>query len=250
MRFLKTQWCCAIALLVLSTCASWAGAAEQKWKAISPQELKQLISSQKNPILINTMSVLECRDHSILGSLCIPSEEFEKKITNLKIEKDALLVLYCESEGSFRSCEAADAAMRKGYTNVMALKGGIPAWKQAGYEMASTERIPRTAIPSVKPPVLKQWLVEKRDFLIVDIRPEKAFQQGHIEGSVNIPMYQLHLRYGNLPLNRPLILVDNRGFRSSLAGSYLTLKGFDVKMLFGGMAKWEDMVAKEKQTQK
>ncbi|MCX5844131.1 MAG: rhodanese-like domain-containing protein [Deltaproteobacteria bacterium] len=250
MRFLKTQWCCTIALVVLSTCSSWAEAAEQQWKAISPQELKQLISSQKKPILINTMSSLECRDHSIPESLCIPSEEFEKKISHLKAGKADLLVLYCESEGSFRSCEAADAAIRKGYTNVMALKGGIPAWKQAGYEMASTERIPRTAIPSVKPPVLKQWLMEKRNFLLVDIRPEKAFQQGHIEGAINIPMYQLHLRYGDLPLNRPLILVDNRGFRSSLAGSYLIVKGFEVKMLFGGMAKWEDMVAKEKQTQK
>jgi rhodanese-related sulfurtransferase len=63
-------------------------------------------------------------------------------------------------------------------------------------------------------------------------------------------MYQLHLRYGEIPLTRPLILVDNRGFRSSLAGSYLTLKGFEVKMLFGGMAKWEAMLAKEKQPQK
>jgi len=250
MRFLKKQWCFVLALVVLSTCASWAEAAEQRWKAISPQELRQMISAGKKPILINTMSLLECRDHSIPGSLCIPSEEFEKRITTLRTEKDALLVLYCESEGSFRSCEAADAAARNGYTNVMALKGGIPAWKQAGYEMASTERIPRTAIPSVKPPVLKQWLMEKRNFLLVDIRPEKAFQQGHIEGAVNIPMYQLHLRYGEIPLTRPLILVDNRGFRSSLAGSYLTLKGFEVKMLFGGMAKWEAMVVKEKQPQK
>ncbi len=250
MRFLKKQWCCVLGLVMLSTCASWVDTTAQSWKAISPQELKYLISSKKTFTLINTMSLLECRDHSIPGSLCIPSEEFENKISHLGVGKADPLVLYCESEASTKSCEAADAARRNGYTQVMVLEGGMPAWKQAGYEMTYIERIPRKSIQSIKAPVLRQWLSEKRNILLIDIRPEKVFRQGHIEGALNIPMYQLHLRYGELPLNRLLIIVDNRGFRSYLAGSYLTLKGFEVKTLFGGMAKWDAMVAKEKHSKK
>jgi rhodanese-related sulfurtransferase len=237
-----------LAMLSGLTLLTWA--AEKGWKIISPQALKQMITAGEKPVLINTMSYLECSDHSIPGSLCIPSEEFEKRASQLPAEKDTPVVMYCESETSVKSCEAADKAVRLGYTQVSVLDGGMPAWKQHGYEMASIERIPRQGIPSIKPPVLRQWLMEKRDFLLVDIRPEKAFRQGHIEGAVNIPLYQLHLRYTELPLNRLLILVDNRGFRTSIAGSYLVRKGLEVKRLFGGMAKWEAMIAKEKAAKK
>jgi len=112
--------------------------------------------------------------------------------------------------------------------------------------VAETERIPRKAIQSVKPPVLRQWMMEKRDLYLLDIRPEKVFKQGHIEGAVNIPMYQLHRRYEELPLNHLLILVDNRGFRTLLAASYLSRKGYNAQRLFGGMAKWEAMLSREK----
>lgn len=237
-----------LAMISGLTLLTWA--AERGWKLISPQVLKQMITSGKKPVLINTMSYLECRDHSIPGSRCIPSEEFEKRTSELPAEKDTPVVMYCESETSVKSCEAADKAVRQGYTQVSVLAGGMPAWKQQGYEMASIERIPRQGIPSIKPPLLREWLTKKRDFLLVDIRPEKAFQQGHIEGAINIPLYQLHLRYAELPLNRLLILVDNRGFRTSIAGSYLVRKGFEVKRLFGGMAKWEALIAKEKAAKK
>jgi rhodanese-related sulfurtransferase len=250
MSFLAKLCRFVIVLMMLLVLSLLAWAAERVWKTISPQDLKQIISAGGKPVLINTMSPIECLDHSIPGSLCIPSEEFETKISRLRAGKDNLLVLYCESEASLKSCEAADAAKRNGYNQVMVLEGGMPAWKQSGYEVVSTERIPRKGIQSIKPPVLRQWLMEKRNFLLVDIRPEQAFQRAHIKGAVNIPMYKLHLLYGDLPLNRPLILVDNRGFRTSLAGSYLILKGFEVKMLFGGMAKWEAMIAKEKPVQK
>ncbi|MCG6535032.1 MAG: rhodanese-like domain-containing protein [Syntrophales bacterium LBB04] len=224
----------------------WAGG--PSWKVIKPQTLHQMLERDGGFVLINTMSYLECLDHSIPGSLCIASEEFENKISQLPGEKDKALVFYCESEASKKSCEAADAAVRYGYTNVFVLEGGIPAWKRAGYDMVSTERIPRKAIPSIKPPVLRQWIMEKRNFFLLDIRSEKLFQQRHIEGAVNIPLYQLHQRYAEIPINCLVILMDNRGFRTVLAGSYLAWKGYDVKRLFGGMTKWEAMLSKEKKT--
>jgi rhodanese-related sulfurtransferase len=235
-----------IILLLTPALSSWTLSAERGWKMIQPRALQQMISAGQKPVLINTMSLLECLDHSIPGSLCVPSEELDKKITQLPAGKDKTLVFYCESDVSQKSFEAADAAVRGGYTSVFVLEGGIPAWKKLGYETSTTERIPRKAVPSVKPPVLRQWIMEKRELVLLDIRSEKAFNEGHIEGAVNIPLYQLHRRYEELPLNRLLVLVDNRGFRTLLAASYLARKGFEVKRLFGGMAKWGAMLSKDK----
>jgi len=245
MRFPIKYGGIVIFMVVIAVLVSFTMAEEKGWKTIPPHELRQMMTADRKPVLINTMSFLECADHSIPGSLCMPAEEFERHLPRLPAEKDRPLIFYCESEVSYKSCEAADEAMKKGYTRVMVLEGGLPSWKRAGYETESTERIPREAVQSLKSHVLRQWLKEKRDFLIVDIRPEKMFKERHIEGAVNIPMYQLHLRYRELPLNRLLILVDNRGFRTPLAASYLIRKGFEVKRLFGGMKKWEALTARD-----
>jgi magnesium transporter len=70
---------------------------------------------------------------------------------------------------------------------------------------------------------------EKRPFSFRH-RPEKLFSQVHIEGAVNIPLYQLHRRYEELPRNRLLVIMDGTGTQTLLAASYLKRKGFDVKI--------------------
>jgi rhodanese-related sulfurtransferase len=246
MNFVGKRLFPMIILLVIAAVSSWTWAAEKGWKMTQPQALQEMMGSKEKPVLIDCMSHIECLDHRIPGSLCIPAEEFDSKIAMLPADKNKTLVFYCESESSQRSFESADAAVKHGYTNVFVLEGGIPAWKRAGYEVATEERIPRMAIQAVTPQVLRQWLTEKRDFLLLDIRPEKAFNEAHIEGAVNIPLYQLHRRYQELPLNRLLIVVDNRGFRTLIAASYLKRRGCEVKRLFGGMVKWEAMLSREK----
>jgi len=233
-------------ILFLEFLCAATGAAETGWQRLPPQTLARMMAEGKRPLLVNTMSEIECRDHSIAGSLCIPTEEFEERIGEMVPDKGLMLVLYCESEASRKSREAADMASRQGYQDVRVLEGGMPAWKIAGYQTVSVERIPRRAVPSMKPPALRNRMVDNQDSLLVDIRSEKEFRKEHIEGAVNLPMYQMHRRWRELPFDRPLILVDSRGFRSPLAASYLIAKGYTVERLFGGMASWKAMPPKEK----
>lgn len=239
-----------ILLAVLLFMPPLADGANRGWKNISSDRLQQMMREGAKPILINTMSQIECFDHSIAGSACIPYEEFEKRINELPAKKDTAIILYCESMGLQKSIDAADIAAKYGYTNVFVLEGGIPAWKRAGYELVSIERIPRKPIPALKPPAVRQLLTERKNLLLLDIRSEKLYREGHIEGAVNIPMYQLHIRYAELPIDRFIFLVDSRGLCTFLAASYLTMKGFETRRLFGGMAKWDEMLSKEKKNKK
>jgi rhodanese-related sulfurtransferase len=213
---------------------------------ISPKELASLLQ-EKKAVAVNVMSEIECLDHRIPGSLCIACEEFAKKADALPKAKDTLLVLYCESERCWRSCLASQQAREMGYSRVAVLQGGLPAWKKEGYKTESVERIPRAAIQAVRPRVLNVWLKEKKDILIVDIRSEDLFRKSRIEGSINIPLHSLHRRYQELPINRLFILVDENGNHSFLASSYLVRKGFwQVRRLFGGMARWENFLLRQK----
>jgi hypothetical protein len=53
----------------------------------------------------------------------------------------------------------------------------------------------------------------------------------------------LSQRYDEIPLDRTVVLVDDRGFRTFLAGSYLERKGCKVMRLFAGMRGWQEMQA-------
>jgi rhodanese-related sulfurtransferase len=206
---------------------------------LEPKALHEMLLAGGDVVLIDTMSRLECLDHSIPGSLCIADEEFAAEAPKRFPDKKRHLVFYCESNQCYRSRETARAAIQMGYERVSILKGGIPAWKNAGFDTVSRERIPRIPVASVKAERLARLLLEKRDLLILDIRRQERFREGHLPTAVNIPLYRLHERYSEIPLNRPVLVVDDRGLRSFLACSYLVRKGIaDVTRLFGGMERW------------
>jgi len=228
--------------------ALWACGKTQEapppWKVIDAPTLKAMMAAGKNISVINTMSEIECLDHRIPGTQCVACEEIERSPSVLPADKDQVIVLYCESAGCYRSCRAAGAAIQYGYRKVHVLNGGMPAWKQAGYSMESIERIPRGSIPAVRALTLQQMLVERDDILLVDVRSEKSYKEGHIEGTVNIPLYRLSRRYAEMPLDRTVVLIDDRGFRTFLAGSYLETKGYRVMRLFKGMQGWAEIQGK------
>jgi rhodanese-related sulfurtransferase len=244
----RTRW--VIAFLALTLVAALAACGKPReapppWKVIDAPTLKAMMGSGKNITLINTMSEIECLDHRIPGSRCVACEEIEANAPAvLPADKDQVIVLYCESAGCYRSCRGATAAIQHGYRQIYVLDRGMPAWKQAGYSMESIERIPRVSIPALRASTLKEMLAEREDLFLLDVRSEKSYKEGHIVGAVNIPMYRLSRRYAEIPLNRTVILIDDRGFRTFLAGSYLDMKGYRVMRLFGGMQGWEKIQRK------
>lgn len=232
-----------LALLVALFLCTPSWAQKPAWKYIQPETLHKMMEQKIDFTLVNTMSVIECRDHRIPTSICLPCETLETQMGKLPGDKQRKLVFYCESELCRRSYKAAEKALNHGYTDVNILKDGLPGWKKAGYGVVSQERIPRRAISSIKAPVLRTWMEEKKSFIILDIRSEDAFRENHIEGAASIPFHLLDTRYKDLPLDSKIVVVDERGFRSFLAASYLARKGYDVTRLFGGMEQWQKLQA-------
>jgi rhodanese-related sulfurtransferase len=237
-RFSRTFYHVSVAILALISVLLSSPAGAQGWKVVDARTLYDWLQSQ-DITLVNVMSRIECLDHRIPGSRCIACEEFNENLPS--IQKDKKLVIYCESEGCIRSCRSAGEAVKAGFEEVYVLEGGMPAWKHAGFLMESVQRIPRGFIQSVKAGRLKDWFESHPENIIVDIRSEIFYEEKHLEGAVNIPFYQLHSRYYELPWDRTVFVVDDRGLRSFLAACYLARKGFPVFRLFGGMEKWREV---------
>lgn len=71
---------------------------------------------------------------------------------------------------------------------------------------------------------------ELQDALIVDVRSEAEFNQGHVTGSINIPLQNLQTALGDLRKSkRPIVMVCRSGARSSMAVSTLQKAGIGAK---------------------
>jgi rhodanese-related sulfurtransferase len=219
------------------------------WKEIEADEAHQMLAKGEAIVFVNTMSRIECLDHGIPGSLCIPCPDFTEQAPLLLEDKSQKLILYCESGECHRSTCAAEKALTLGFSNVFVMKGGLPAWKEAGYPIEWEKRIPRVGISSIKPKALKKWLAEKKDVFILDIRSRDLFHEAHLPDAINIPIDELHISYPTLLLNKPILTVDEFGYSSFLASCYLYERGHrDIKRLFGGMKRWKAFEKKEQTT--
>jgi rhodanese-related sulfurtransferase len=76
--------------------------------------------------------------------------------------------------------------------------------------------------------------------LLVDVREENEFVDVRAPGAVLLPMSTFAARAGELPQDRPLMIVCHLGGRSSAAAGFLIRSGrSDVVNVTGGMDAWE-----------
>ncbi len=85
-------------------------------------------------------------------------------------------------------------------------------------------------------------LINHEDAVIVDVRPDAEFGQGHILNAVHIPEAKLSDQLGKLRKykQRPIITTCRTGQLSMRASNVLRKNGFEnVYNLAGGLAAWE-----------
>ncbi len=79
------------------------------------------------------------------------------------------------------------------------------------------------------------------EMMIVDMRQDWEYTQGHIPGAVSMPAMALTMRLDELPKDKEIILQCYHGFTSLDASAYLIDNGWDadkVVSLSGGMSGW------------
>ncbi len=88
------------------------------------------------------------------------------------------------------------------------------------------------------------WVVEHRTQLtILDVRSAEEFNgpDGRVPGSLLLPLPELEQRSGEIPADRPVVVVCHSGSRSALATQQLLKAGrCQVANLRGGLSRWRD----------
>lgn len=159
---------------------------------------------QKNQALfIDARPGAKFRKSSVIGALSLPDTLFDKMWGRLPIDTRTPVVTFCGGYECHKSHVVAKKMVAMGYTNVMTLSAGLPAWKKANYETTNSMGIaPKKATgPKMAGPVklggdpgtvdvawFKKMLENKPDDItIVDLRAAESHAKGHLNGCTNIP---------------------------------------------------------------
>lgn len=92
----------------------------------------------------------------------------------------------------------------------------------------------------ITPKQAKELMDSEKDYVIIDARTESEFSEGHIQGAILIPEYEIAERAEKeLPDKDALILVYCRsGRRSKIASEELVKLGYKNVKEFGGIIDW------------
>ncbi len=129
--------------------------------------------------------------------------------------------------------EVVTHLLRVGFDDVQGfLQGGIDTWETSGYPLdtLSTWSVFRLA---------ERLKSGAGKLTVLDVRTEKEWNSGHIDGAIHIHGGKLQERFADVPRDKPVAVVCGSGYRGSIAASFLKREGYeDVANVVGGMAAW------------
>jgi len=108
---------------------------------------------------------------------------------------------------------------RVGYDNVIGfLKGGFDAWKNAGKEIDTINRITSADFEKV---------FDKDSTIVIDIRKPGEYTAEHVEEALNIPLDYLNENLAEFPKDKNFIIHCGSGYRSMTAATMLKSRGWE-----------------------
>ena len=205
-----------LATAVALSAARSVPAAETEYRGIATAELKAMMDEKKDLVLVDTRTPEEFQEAHIKGAISVPEKMFEEKLSLLPSDKNALVVLYCNGVKCGKSKKAAKKAEAAGYRNLVIYAEGFPVWEERGFAIvAGPEHAKKIETAKIKPVEIKQLLDGKsKDVLLVDVRDESEYQEGHIPTAINIPVETFALRSEMLPKEKKIVVYCNTGGRS------------------------------------
>ena len=128
--------------------------------------------------------------------------------------------------------EVVTHLIRVGFDDVRGyLEGGMDAWEVDG--------CPIQTLSTISAKDLNSRTQSDEEFTVLDVRTEREWQAGHIEGAIHIHGGLLQERFSEISKDRPVVVVCGSGYRGSIAASFLLREGYErVHNVVGGMSAW------------
>ena len=100
------------------------------------------------------------------------------------------------------------------------------AYRVGGLLIYNTNQLKRNYDNNISIEKLKE--MENKGYTVIDVRSPQEYKEGHIEGAISIPEYELENRARNelIDLEKPIIVYCSTGHRSKRAQELLEQMGY------------------------
>jgi len=203
-------------------------------KTLSIDEFKQLISN--DVIVLDTRPAGTFTQGFVPGSISIGLEGRFAEWAGSLLPFNVSIVLVTEPG---KEKETIIRLARVGFEKIKGyLDGGYEAWKNAGE--------PIDMIIDIEADELMMDIPHDQNLVVIDVRRETEFADGHLKDAVNIPLIEMTDpgNLANLEETQNLYIHCAAGYRSVIASSLLKRQGIhNLRNIAGG---WEKIKEQEK----
>lgn len=187
---------------------------EKSFKPLTPREF-EAIANQSEALVLDVRHEDDFVKSHIPGSIFIGIQGGFAPWVGALIRDVKQPLLLITPEG--REEETITRLSRVGFDNSLGyLKGGIAAWKEAGFETDSIE--------SISPEQFESEANENS--IIVDARKPGEFNAEHVENALNIPLDFVNEQLSEVPKDENFYLHCAGGYRSVIMASILKSRGY------------------------
>jgi len=207
---------------------------QQGTQQLSIDEFKNTVS--EGAIILDTRNATIFTQGFIPGAISIGLEGRFAEWAGMILPFDQKMVLVTESG---KEEETVIRLSRVGFENIQGcLKGGFEAWQNAG------EKI--DMIIDIEADELMMDLPHDPNLLVVDVRKETEFGEGHLEHAMNLPLSEMTniVELAQFEETQNLYIHCAGGYRSVIAASLLKRQGVNnLRNVLGG---WNSIKQQEK----
>ena len=180
---------------------------------LSPKEF-EAIANQTEALILDVRNEAEFVKEHIPSSIFIGLHGQFAPWVGALIRDTKQPILLVTPEGL--EVETITRLSRVGFDNTLGyLKGGLTAWKSAGFETDT--------IDSISPEVFAS---KYENALVVDARKPSEFKAEHVESAVNIPLDYVNEQIAEVPKEDTFFLHCAGGYRSVIMASILKARGY------------------------
>jgi rhodanese-related sulfurtransferase len=209
---------------------------------ISDKELVKKLSEKDKPAVIDLRSPDEYKLEHIIDSINIPIENLDSGVGGL--DKNKTYVLVDQINVSETMEFLAGYFSSQGFSRIKILNGGFLLWKQNNNPTIAfgnlSSIVDRAKVTFIEAVALKELIEKEKNLLILDVRPENEFKEGHLKDSINMSVDNIEKDYKKIGLGKKIIIYDNNGLLAFQAAVRLFDLGFvNTLCLSDGLDTWK-----------
>ena len=197
-------------------------------KALTIDEFKAIVAN--DTIIVDTRPAIEFTQGFIPGSIFIGLEGRFAEWAGSILPFDKQLVLVTPPG---KEVESVVRLSRVGFDKMAGyLHGGFDAWKNANEKT--------DLIVDVESDELMMDIPFDSNLLVVDVRRETEFADGHLVNAINLPLHEMTdvVHFAQFEDNQNLYIHCAGGYRSVIAASLLKKEGIhNIRNVLGGWGK-------------